>query len=100
MAFYHWRNFPEKNPVLLWDETPGWMDGVDQDPPSLTPYLAENAKSAIVVCPGGGYAMKASHEAEDIAQMYQAQLPCGSFPSSLAPSGCAPCHQLCPCQRL
>lgn len=72
MAFYHWRNFPEKNPVLLWDETPGWMDGVDQDPPSLTPYLAENAKSAIVVCPGGGYAMKASHEAEDIAQMYQA----------------------------
>ena len=45
MAFYHWRNFPEKNPILLWDETTGWMDGVDQDPPTLTPYLA--AVSAI-----------------------------------------------------
>ena len=71
MDFYHWRNFPEKHPILLWDETPGWMDGVDQDPPSLTPYLAENALGAVVVCPGGGYAMKASHEAEDIGLMFQ-----------------------------
>lgn len=69
---YHWRNFPEKHPVLLWDKTPGWMEGPDQDPPSLTPYLAEGARGTVVVCPGGGYAMKASHEAEDIALMYQA----------------------------
>ncbi len=71
MSFYHWRNFPEKNPVLLWDRVPLWRDGTDQDPPSLTPYPAEKARGAVIVCPGGGYAFKASHEAEDYAVMLQ-----------------------------
>lgn len=68
---YHWRNFPEKHPILLWDKAPGWQDGPDQDPPSLTPYEAENPRGIMVICPGGGYEMKASHEAEDIALFYQ-----------------------------
>lgn len=64
-----WRNFPEKHPVLLWEDAPGYDAALGQDQPSITPYLlpGTQARGAVVVCPGGGYAFKAMHEAEPIA---------------------------------
>ena len=75
-----WRNFPELYPILLWEDVPPlWQDGMPaqddgiQDRPSLTPFLVDNApRGAVIVFPGGGYAMKAMHEAEPIARWLNA----------------------------
>jgi acetyl esterase/lipase len=50
--------------------TPLWPDGlIDATPaPQLTPYLVDNPRGAIVVCPGGGYDHLAAHEREPIAR--------------------------------
>lgn len=42
----------------------------EQAQPSITEYLAENAKSAMVVCPGGGYGCKVDHEKKPIADIF------------------------------
>lgn len=39
-----------------------------QAQPSVTAYPAEGSKGAVVVCPGGGYVMKAPHEGGPIAE--------------------------------
>ena len=63
-----WHLFPEKNPVLLWEEPPGFDPSMGQDPPSITPYLLKGqGRGCVIVLPGGGYSMKALHEAEPIA---------------------------------
>lgn len=62
-----WRAFPEKHPVKLWDSTPGFDAVFGQDEPTVTPYLVERESGAVIVFPGGGYQMKALHEAEPIA---------------------------------
>lgn len=36
--------------------------------PYLTPYIKEGAKTAVVVCPGGGYARRAEHEGNRIGE--------------------------------
>ncbi len=36
--------------------------------PYMTPYMVEGAKTAIVVCPGGGYEFRAEHEGSHIAK--------------------------------
>lgn len=41
----------------------------EEDIPALTPYLTDGeGNAAVVVCPGGGYARRAEHEGEPIAQ--------------------------------
>lgn len=63
-----WRAFPEKHPVKLWDDTPLFNPAFAQDEPTLTPYLlGGEARGCVIVFPGGGYCMKALHEAEPIA---------------------------------
>lgn len=63
-----WRYFADKHPVKLWERAPGFDGGAGQDEPSLTPYLLEGGnRGCVIVFPGGGYAMKAMHEAEPIA---------------------------------
>ncbi len=56
----------------LWpDGAPGALGAADKDIPTLTPYLADPAQAtgaAIVICPGGGYAMLAAHEGKDYAE--------------------------------
>ncbi|CDN42280.1 MULTISPECIES: alpha/beta hydrolase [Paenibacillus] len=39
----------------------------EEDRPALEAYLVEGAVSAVVVCPGGGYGMRAEHEGEPVA---------------------------------
>lgn len=41
----------------------------NQAQPSLDPYPVEGSCGAVVVCPGGGYSMKAEHEGAPIARM-------------------------------
>jgi acetyl esterase/lipase len=51
----------------LWPETP--PGPVTGEPPRLTLFAAdEPAKSAVVVCPGGGYSRLADHEGDDVAR--------------------------------
>lgn len=61
----------ELPPLPLWPEgAPGALGDGDQDRPTLTPYLADAARStgaAVVICPGGGYGGLAGHEGKDYA---------------------------------
>lgn len=41
----------------------------DQAQPSIEAFEVEGSKGAVVVCPGGGYTMKAAHEGAPIAEM-------------------------------
>ncbi|MFS0727136.1 alpha/beta hydrolase [Paenibacillus sp. 1P07SE] len=53
---------------ILWPGgAPGARGADPEDIPALTPYLAAGATSAVIVCPGGGYARRADHEGEPIA---------------------------------
>jgi acetyl esterase/lipase len=57
-------------PIPLWNgEAPGALGSEEKDRPTLTPYLpgTNAAGAAVVVCPGGGYGMLASHEGYDYA---------------------------------
>ena len=74
MQIDSWRAFAEKNPIKLWEHTPGYDPTIDQDEPTLTPYLLEGqGNGCVIVLPGGGYVMKAMHEAEVIAKAMNAQ---------------------------
>jgi len=55
--------------LLLWPEGAPLATGeTDEDRPAITPYLVEGeGNAAFVVCPGGGYGMRADHEGEPIA---------------------------------
>lgn len=54
--------------IRLWDKIPGYKV---EEPfePTMTPYLLKDQikHSAVLVCPGGGYAGRAYHEGEPIA---------------------------------
>lgn len=54
---------------LLWPEgAPYAMGDADEDRPAIFPYLLEGkGNPAVIVCPGGGYGMRAAHEAEPVA---------------------------------
>lgn len=56
--------------LLLWPEgAPGALGSTDEDLPAITPYLVEGKQNAaVVICPGGGYGMRAYHEGEPVAQ--------------------------------
>lgn len=58
--------------VALWPAgAPGAMDAGLEDCPRLTPYLPRGTAgrtAAVVVCPGGGYGMRAAHEGEPVAR--------------------------------
>lgn len=55
---------------LLWMHgAPYALGNADEDCPAITPYLVEgDNRPAVIVCPGGGYGMRAYHEGEPIAQ--------------------------------
>ncbi len=64
-----WRKFPEKNPVDLWSDPPHFDSSIDQDEPTITPYLLKGkSNGCIIVLPGGNFIRKSLHEAEPVAQ--------------------------------
>ena len=58
-------------PIPLWPGgAPGALGNTTNDVPTLTPYLPDPAQAtgaAMVICPGGGYAVLAPHEGRDYA---------------------------------
>ncbi len=57
--------------IALWPEgAPHAKGDSPEDRPSLTPYPVESAHptGAVVICPGGGYQVRASHEGEPVAR--------------------------------
>jgi acetyl esterase/lipase len=66
----------KKNDLRLWDGTPPDTElvafgGPDNEGlPTLTPYIVKGAepRPAIIVCPGGGFRMRAPHEGEPVAR--------------------------------
>lgn len=62
--------FTVTSPVRLWSgDAPLAKGKTENDIPTLTAYLPnEKAKSAVVVCPGGGYWLLADHEGRDYAE--------------------------------
>ncbi len=58
--------------ISLWKDaasTPGFVEANGQPVPSIKAFPVEGSKGAVVVCPGGGYTMKADHEGDPIARM-------------------------------
>ena len=53
--------------MQLWPNTIPYDDDSIEFKPYLTPYLAEGAKLGVVICPGGGYAIRAEHEGKGYA---------------------------------
>jgi len=54
--------------MKLWNgNIPYYNEEYDFEP-YLTPYLVDGAKKAVVVCPGGGYCMRAEHEGREYAE--------------------------------
>lgn len=63
-----WAATPEKNPIRLWEHAPGFDPALGQAEPTITPYLLKGENhGCVIVFPGGGYWVKAGHEAEPIA---------------------------------
>ncbi|GIO63488.1 alpha/beta hydrolase [Paenibacillus cineris] len=59
-----------KQRIPLWEDVPLGQSGPENEGcPSITPYLLEGEGPfpMMVVCPGGGYVMRADHEGEPIA---------------------------------
>lgn len=56
--------------LLLWPEgAPGALGGSDEDCPAITPYLVEGrSNAAVLICPGGGYWLRAGHEGGPVAE--------------------------------
>jgi hypothetical protein len=60
-----------KHAISLWPTDSLELAGVPEaDRPTLTPFLLKGGEptSAILVCPGGGYQLKADHEGDPIAR--------------------------------
>lgn len=56
--------------LLLWPEgTLGSLGDSLEDQPAITPYLVEGeGNAAVLICPGGGYGMRADHEGGPVAE--------------------------------
>ncbi|MDR2295534.1 MAG: alpha/beta hydrolase, partial [Clostridiales Family XIII bacterium] len=55
--------------ILLWEgDAPLFDPAIGQAPPALEPFLTEEkGRGALIVCPGGGYAIHAEREAAPVA---------------------------------
>lgn len=51
----------------LWNKKDIPLYQENEEIPEITPYIVPNSKSCIVICPGGGYQHRASHEGEGYA---------------------------------
>lgn len=83
----------ELNVQYLWPgEAPYAFFSPGQAKPSLTAFPASGSRGAIVVCPGGGYVMKAEHEGAPVARMLQF----AGISAYVLDYRVAPCHRLAP----
>lgn len=79
--------------IPLWPgEAPYTAHSPGQAQPSITEFRVEGSRGAVVVCPGGGYAMKADHEGGPIAEM----LNKAGISAYVLDYRVTPCHHLAP----
>lgn len=79
--------------IPLWPAAAPYTDeSPDQNQPSLAPFPVPHARGAVVVCPGGGYYMKADHEGAPIARMLNSQ----GIAAYVLDYRVHPCHPLAP----
>ena len=77
----------------LWPgEAPYTAESPEQAQPSVKEFRVEGSRGAIVVCPGGGYEMKAPHEGDPIAEMLNA----AGISAYVLDYRVSPCHYLAP----
>lgn len=82
-----------KKIIPLWPcEAPYTAQSPEQAQPSITEYKVEGSRGAVVVCPGGGYSMKADHEGGPIAEMLNE----AGISAYVLDYRVAPCHHLAP----
>lgn len=69
-----WKSEMSTDPgIALWEkgETPAYNPELDQAEPSIVPFLlpvGKRPRGAVIVCPGGGFRIKAPHEGRPIAR--------------------------------
>ena len=79
--------------IRLWPgEAPYTEQSPGQAQPTLTAFPVEGAPTAVIVCPGGGYAMKADHEGVPIAEM----LNRSGIAAYVLDYRVHPCHHMAP----
>ena len=60
----------DREHIFLWPgEAPHTKESGGQAQPSIKLFRVEGSKGAMIVCPGGGYVMKAAHEGDPVAEM-------------------------------
>ena len=84
----------ETKTVVLWEGAvaPYTEYSPAQAQPSMTGYVAEGSVGAVLVCPGGGYGMKAEYEGVPVAKRL-AEYGITAFSLDYR---VAPCHRLAP----
>lgn len=79
--------------IPLWPgEAPYTAQSPDQAQPSIKEFKVEGSRGAVVVCPGGGYACKAPHEGDPIAEMINE----AGVSAYVLDYRVAPCHREAP----
>lgn len=78
--------------ITLWSKAPYIEYSKDNFVASITEFKVNDNKTAVIVCPGGGYGGKAGHEREPIAEM----LNKGGINAYTLDYNVAPCHKFAP----
>lgn len=79
--------------IPLWSEiAPYTQESPEQAQPSVKEFAVPGSRGAVVVCPGGGYEMKAPHEGDPIAEM----LNRAGISAYVLDYRVKPCHYLAP----
>ena len=78
--------------IMLW-ENPPYIEFTNNNfKPSITSYIVNDKKTAVIVCPGGGYCCKADHEGAPIAKMYNEH----DINAFVLDYNVCPCHKYAP----
>ena len=78
--------------IMLWQKPP-YIDYTNNGfEPSITPQIVNEKKTAVIVCPGGGYGGKADHEKWPIADMFNKH----GINAFVLDYNVAPCHKFAP----
>ncbi len=78
--------------IKLWKNPPYINYTNNQFEPSIKPFIVNESKTAVIVCPGGGYGCKADHEGKPIAKMFNEH----SINAFTLDYNVAPCHKFAP----
>ncbi len=82
----------ENKKIMLWKKAPYVKFTDNGFEGSITEYKVNDKKTAVIVCPGGGYGGKAGHENEPIAKMLNA----GGINAYTLDYNVRPCHKFAP----